>query len=162
MKSTYRHLPAVVAALALLVACPATADILTYTAILNGGNEVPPNASTATGMAVLTMDTEAGSYVLPLYLEFTGLSSAQTGAFVYQGSAGGNGAVTYTLPLGSPLDTFFELDGLFELPLLANEGLYVNIHTENYPDGEIRGQLVLTSTVADRNTAWGSIKSLFR
>ena len=88
-----------------LTAGVATADILTYTANLSGANEVPPNASTATGTGILTLDTEGGFDDIPFYLEFSGLSSAQTGAHVYRGGPTENGPITYTFPLGSPLNT---------------------------------------------------------
>lgn len=140
----------------------ATADILTYTAHLNASNEVPPSASTATGMATLTVDTDGGPTGLPLHIEFSGLSSTQTGAHVHLAGAGFNGAVIHVLPMGSPLDTTLDLEGLLEISSLAAGDLYVNIHTVNNPGGEIRGQLIFTSTVDAENSTWGNIKSLYR
>jgi hypothetical protein len=147
---------------AVLTAGVATADISTLTAYLSGANEVPPNASAATGVAILTVDSEGSIIGIPLYVEFSGLSSAQTGAHVHMGGSGVNGAVIHELPLGSPLNTFLDLGGLAELAALANGTLYVNIHTVEFPGGEIRGQLILTDTVATENTTWGTIKTLYR
>ena len=42
---------------------------------------------------------------LALSIVFSGLSSAQTGAHVYRGGPTENGPITYTFPLGSPLNT---------------------------------------------------------
>src|SRR5256885_13419336 len=39
-----------------LVAAPVSANTITYQAVLAGTNEVPPNASPATGFATLTLD----------------------------------------------------------------------------------------------------------
>jgi len=55
-----------------------------------------------------------------------------------------------------------DLEGIFEVAALAGESLSVNIHTVNYPDGEIRGNLMLFSTVDAEYTTWGNIKSLYR
>jgi hypothetical protein len=145
-----------------LTAGVATADISTFTANLSGANEVPPNASTATGVAILTVDSEGGLTGLPLQIGFSGLSSAQTGAHVHLGGAGVNGGVIHPLPLGSPLNTTMDLADLFEIASLGAGDLYVNIHSVNFPGGEIRGQLILSSTVATENTTWGNIKSLYR
>jgi len=145
-----------------LTAGAATADILTYTAHLNASNEVPPSTSTATGMATLTVDSDGSAFGLPLHIEFSGLSSTQTGAHVHLAGAGSNGAVIHVLPMGSPLDTSLDLEGLFETASLAAGNLYVNIHTVNNPGGEIRGQLIFTSTVDAENSTWGNIKSLYR
>ena len=43
------------ALLAVVVAAPASAGTITYEAFLNGSNEVPPNASPATGHALLQL-----------------------------------------------------------------------------------------------------------
>ncbi len=142
---------------AVLTAGVAMADIITYKANLTGVNAIPPNASAATGIAILTVDTDESSTGIPLYIEFLGLSSAQTAAHVHYGNT-----VIHPLPLGSPLNTSMDLEGIFEVAALAGESLSVNIHTVNYPDGEIRGNLMLFSTVDAEYTTWGNIKSLYR
>ena len=164
MKNSYRFslLTFCVLVTFVLTAGVATADISTFTANLSGANAVPPNASTATGVAILTVDSEAGIIGIPLYIEFSGLSSPQTGAHVHMGSPGVNGAVIHGLPLGSPLNTFLDLGGIPEIAALATGDLYVNIHTVEFPGGEIRGQLLLSDTVATESTTWGTIKTLYR
>ena len=139
----------------------ATADITTFTASLSGANEVPPNSSTAVGTAILTVDSDGSQIGITLYIEFTGLSSAQTGAHVHNAGAGANGPVIHELPLGSPLDTTFDLGGIAEVAALQLGNLYVNIHTAEFPGGEIRGQLLFSGTVGSDNATWGSIKALF-
>ena len=90
------------------------------------------------------------------------MSSTQTGAHIHLGAAGGNGPITNTLPLGSPLDTSMSLNNLTEIAALAAGELYLNIHTTNFPGGEIRGQFIHSGTVATDNPTWGAIKSLYR
>lgn len=164
MKNSYRFslLTFCVLVTVVLTAGVATADISTFTADLSGANAVPPNASTATGTAILTVDSEGSIIGIPLYIEFSGLSSAQTGAHVHHGGAGFNGPVIHGLPLGSPLNTSMDLEGILEIAYLASGDLYVNIHTVEFPGGEIRGQLLLTDTVATETTTWGTIKTLYR
>ena len=141
---------------------PAWADIVTLTAYLNGSNEVPPVVTGASGIATITIDTEGGDInAIPLHLEFTGLSSAQTAVHIHQAPAGSNGAAVITLPLGTPVDTTIALD-LALYASLAGGNLYVNVHTANFPAGEIRGNFQVTSTVANDNPTWGSMKALFR
>jgi len=139
----------------------ATADIVTFTATLSGANEVPPNFSTAVGTAILTVDSDGSLTGIPLFIEFSGLSSAQTGAHVHNAGAGANGPVIHGLPLGSPLDTTLDLAGIAEVAALEGGNLYVNIHTAEFPGGEIRGQLLFSGTVGSDNATWGSIKALF-
>ena len=140
----------------------ASADIVTFTAVLEGSQEVPPVATSATGTATLVIDTDNGTLgAIPFQMEFSGLSSAQTAAHVHQAPAGSNGPVVDGLPLGSPVDTTIALT-LVSYAALAADGLYVNVHTTNFPGGEIRGQLVLTGTVATGSKTWGEVKALFR
>ncbi len=145
-----------------LAAGVATADIFTYTAILTGNNEVPSVVTAATGIATLTLDNENGLLsAIPLHIEFSGLSSTQTAAHIHKAGAGFNGAAIITVPLGDIVDTTVAFD-LVALASLPAEGLYLNIHSVNFPGGEIRGQFLLSNTVDAENTTWGNIKSLYR
>ena len=111
-----------------------------------GAQEVPANASTATGTVV-------GSYsavgnVLGIKVTYSGLSANATSAHIHRAPAGVNGAVIIDLaPLGF---TFGAQSGTFSkvIPLtpaqaadLLAGNLYVNIHNANFPGGEIRAQL---------------------
>ncbi len=51
------------------ITMPAAADTITYTASMSGANEVPPNASTATGFATLSLDGN----LLGIHIEYAGL-----------------------------------------------------------------------------------------
>lgn len=143
-----------------LTAGLAAADVFTFTATLSGGNEVPANASPAIGMATIIWDDE-GTLDFPLHIEFSGLSSTQVGCHIHNAPAGVNGPVIFAAPLGSPVDTVVPMD-LAMLANLAGSNLYLNVHSETFPGGEIRGQFVLSDTVDSEQGTWGSVKSLYR
>jgi hypothetical protein len=110
-----------------------------FAATLSGANEVPPNASTATGSATLTFNENTKMFTVDV--TFTGLTP--TAAHIHLGAAGTPGNVVFGFPppIASPINyTSVPLDAAQEADLKA--GLYyVNIHTEAYQGGEIRGQL---------------------
>ena len=71
-----------------------------------------------------------------------------TAAHIHAGAAGVNGAVVQVLYNGTPLfDPTAPIVGTIQLTameaadLLANPH-YVNVHTSDFPGGEIRGQIV--------------------
>lgn len=115
---------------------------------LTGAKEVPSNNSTATGTFNGTFNkiTKVLSYTItysgitPTAMHFHKGSITESGPVVIGIDAGTNpytGSNTYTSPVGgstSPLSADQETD------LLAGSW-YVNIHTEAYPGGEIRGQV---------------------
>lgn len=164
MKNSYRT-PIFLFLISLILgfaAQPAWADIVTMTAYLDGNNEVPAVVTGATGLATLILDTDNGNInAIPFHLEFTGLSSAQTAVHIHQAAVGVNGPAVITLPLGTPVDTTVAMN-LSIYAALAGGNLYVNVHTANFPGGEIRGNFQITSTVASDNPTWGSMKALFR
>ena len=112
----------------------------------SGAQEVPANASTATGTVV-------GSYspvgnVLGIKVTYAGLTANATAAHIHRAPAGVSGPVIIDFtPLGF---TFGAQSGTFSkvIPLtpaqaadLLAGNLYVNIHNANFPGGEIRAQL---------------------
>lgn len=120
-----------------------TPSTTTFTATLNGSNEVPPNASTATGSATLTFDNTSKTFTLTN--TFTGITL--TAAHVHKGAVGISGPPVFHLTdLISPIQyTSPALTAEQEADLKANL-YYINLHTEAYPDGEIRGQLLKQGT----------------
>jgi hypothetical protein len=129
---------------------PAHAALFSLNAVLNGAQEVPPNASPASGFATMTYDDVKN--VLTWHIEFAGLTAPETGAHFHAPAPPGvNAAIVIPLPLGSPIDGSADFDVQFaadpfgvqarEDQLLA--GLfYINVHTQIFPGGEIRGQVV--------------------
>lgn len=109
-----------------------------FTATLTGAQETPPNNSTATGTATLLLSPD--EQTARLRLNFSGLSSVQTGAHIHGPAAPGASA-----PILIPLDNGQLDDVLIALTAtdvqnLKAGSLYINIHTMNFTNGEIRGQ----------------------
>ena len=113
--------------------------IVTYTAVLNGTSEVPPNASTATANATMKFNDDTN--VFTLTINYNGLTV--TDAHIHKGAVGVDGPIVIPLEVSaSPI--------IYTPAALTNEqeadlkaGLYyVNLHSEAYPGGEIRGQLL--------------------
>jgi hypothetical protein len=135
---------------------PASAETI-FEAELTGSQEVPPTDSTAYGTATIILNdaqTEA-TYTVA----FAGLDYPQTAAHFHLGAPGENGPPIFTLDLGSPLAGVWPLT-VDDVTALLNEEVYVNIHTEGYPGGEIRGDFEFV-TVATEPTTWSQLKSLY-
>ena len=107
---------------------------------VTGGEEVPPNNSTATGVFNGTYDKT--TKILTYTLTFTGLTP--TNMHVHKGEIGVSGPVVIPIssaPYTSPINSMTPaLTAEQESDLLG--GLwYVNIHSAAFPPGEIRGQV---------------------
>jgi len=139
----------------LLVAAAAGAQ--NYTASLDGLQEVPPNASPGYGSGSFTLDA---AKILSYSITFTGLVAPETAAHIHgPAAAGSNAGVLFPLPPGSPkIGTIGPLTATQE-GWLNTAMLYVNIHSQTFPGGEIRGQI--TAATAVKEGTWGRIKKLF-
>jgi len=156
------------------LALPSEAAI--YTANLAGGNENPATPSTGTGSTTVTIDTTA--HTLQVIVSFSGLTSGTTASHIHCCIVpNGNAGVATTTPTfaGFPLgvasgsynQTFNTLSASTWNPafITANGGTpasaeavlaaglaagqaYLNIHTTNFPGGEIRGFLLAASTIS--------------
>src|SRR5258706_2373060 len=111
---------------------------LAFTATLNGMQETPPNNSTAVGTATLLLSPD--EQTARVSLNFNGLSSAETAAHIHGPAAPGTaGAVLFPLPNGSFTD-FLISPSAIDVQNLKNGQLYLNVHSSNFLNGEIRGQ----------------------
>jgi uncharacterized repeat protein (TIGR01451 family) len=117
-----------------------------YTATLTGTQETPPNSSTALGTAtVLLSPDEATARVS---LNFSGLTSAETDAHIHGPAAPGVvGPILFPLPAGNVSDFLISLTPT-DVANLKNGQLYVNVHSTNFPNGEIRGQFGTSAAVS--------------
>ena len=112
----------------------------------SGAQEVPANASAATGTVVGSYETQSG--LLALKVTYSGLTANATAAHIHRAPAGVSGPVQIDFsPLGF---TFGAQSGTFSKIILLTAtqaahllagNLYVNIHNANFPGGEIRAQL---------------------
>lgn len=116
-----------------------TPVIVTFNATLDGASEVPANTSTATGSATLSYNKT--TKIFTLNLTYSGITP--TMGHIHVGAVGVSGPVVFPFSsLTSPFSyTSVALTAAQEADLLANK-YYVNLHTDAFPGGEIRGQLV--------------------
>jgi hypothetical protein len=143
-----------------MAAGTAHADIEKYSAVMLGENEVDPVVTDAGGVATIIVNTE--TLQAAWAVEFAELSSAQTMAHFHNAPAGANGPAIFTLPVGSPIAGVWSMTA-GEYAELSAGNIYINVHTENFPAGEIRGQLMLDEVVVSTDeTTFGSVKSLYR
>ncbi len=125
-----------------------------FRAYLNGSNEVPANASTATGFGRLTLNA-AGTQVKASFY-FSGLSSNTTAGHIHGASVVGvtSGVIFDMTPptgvtSGSAVDRLWTTVTPAQVADLKAGLWYFNIHTVNFPGGEIRGQIVPFDAAAD-------------
>ena len=159
-------------AAAMLVAAPlAQATVIHLRADLSGLNKIPPNASPGTGFGIFTLDTAAQTLAIHIdfsgltapntaahihcCLASPGVNSNQpvaTTTPTFAGfPAGVSGVYDTVLDLTDPASyragfitshggiATAEADLIFGL---QNQETYLNIHSGNFPGGEIRGILV--------------------
>jgi hypothetical protein len=122
--------------------------------MLTGGEEVPPVQTNATGMAEITPVAPTFDSI-DYNVNATNIEGATAG-HVHLGKPGENGPIVVTLfKYDSPMKEVSENGTItadkLEGPMAgkqisdlaaagANGTLYINIHTEQNPNGEIRGQ----------------------
>ena len=152
-----------VAVVATVTACESTTETkVTYKATLTGAQEVPTVSTSGTGTFNATLDQ--GSNILTYTIAYSGLGSAATMAHIHGPAAAtvsagvlvdlatsattgrqltlgtaGSGSGTINLSVGA---VFAGVSGDSLQKLLDSGNAYVNIHSVNNGNGEIRGQIV--------------------
>ncbi|GAN78234.1 CHRD domain-containing protein [Acidisphaera rubrifaciens] len=118
----------------------AHAKTMTFTAKLTSSAEVPPNSSTGTGTAKVTLDTK--SRTINYEVTYDGLTGPATAAHIHGPAAPGkNAGVVVPLQVGpSPITGTATLTKA-QVSELEHGKDYVNIHTDANKGGELRGQL---------------------
>jgi hypothetical protein len=121
-----------------------------FTAKLSGKDEVPPVNTQATGMAQFQLSSDGKE--INYDLTATNLNGFMM-AHIHQGKAGENGQPVAPLSMGKGKITSSDLKGplagkqISDLAdLMKNGGAYVNIHTQQNQNGEIRGQIMSGSS----------------
>jgi hypothetical protein len=128
-------------ALATTVAFAGPAFAEKFKAALDGKSEVPPTASAGSGTA--DIDYDPASKKLSWKLTYTGLSGpAKAAHFHGPADPGKNAGVVVAIPgaTSSPAEGSATLTDAQAADLESGK-LYVNVHTEANPGGEIRGQV---------------------
>jgi hypothetical protein len=113
-----------------------------YEAALSGAQEVPPNTSGARGMAEIQLN--ANTNELTYKVTYSGLSGPATGGHIH-GPAGPGANAGVVVPFTGNLNAQ-PVEGKATITQamygdLAAGLWYVNIHSAQFPGGEIRGQL---------------------
>ena len=114
-----------------------------YSARIDGAQEVPPTSSTATGSGVFALSADGTDLVYSIV--FSGLSAAETVQHIHKAAPGVSGGVVFPLPAGSPKNGTLALTDAQRSDFL-NGLYYINIHSTAFPAGEIRGQILPSST----------------
>ncbi|HEY2955295.1 MAG TPA: CHRD domain-containing protein [Candidatus Eisenbacteria bacterium] len=130
---------------------------------LNGAQEVPANASPGTGSGTLVVN-DAQTQVT-YNITYQNLTSNRSAQHIHAPAPVGQNAGV-AVGLSATGTTSGTVSGVAVVTTtlvryMVNDSAYVNIHTANFPGGEIRGQIMLDPTPT-RTTTWGRIKQLFR
>jgi hypothetical protein len=114
-----------------------------FTMAMSGSDVMPPNSSTASANVVVSLDRSTGA--LTVTGTFKGLSSNATEADIHGPAAAGAIA-----PAIVPLQVQTAMSGAVmgtrtmdtsSMNEMINGMTYVDIHSVNFPDGEIRAQI---------------------
>jgi len=166
------------------------AAVVTYTASLSGPNESPANASPGTGSATVDVDavahtmhvhvdftgllgpTTASHIHAATAVAGTGTAGVATTTPYFAGFPIGVTSGTYDNTLDLTLASSYNpayvtaqgsvpaAEAALEAAIAAGKA-YLNVHTQVYAGGEIRGFLVPASTPAEAST-WGRVRALYR
>ena len=148
----------------------------TFTATMTGSEEVPPKNTQATGSTKFVSSSDGNSMTYRIRVAHI---NGVTMAHIHSGSIGKNGPIVVTLfksatptgPMNGPLSqgtiTSANLEGplkgktISDLVKLINDGkAYANVHTQQNPKGEIRGQISTSASAsASASTSPGNSAS---
>lgn len=122
----------------------ASGDIFTWTFGLDGSQEVPPVNTPGTGTATVTLDSDTGLVTVEgTYMDL--LANANAAHIHGLADFGENADVIVPLIVSGGTTGTVTGSGTLSPDLVAGmiDGLtYVNVHTDMFPGGEIRGQIV--------------------
>lgn len=120
----------------------------TYVAMMNGALEVPPVTTSASGTATVVLSPDESAALVSM--SFAGLSSPQTAGHLHGPADVGQSAnviLDLDMPLGQVSNLLWEIQPIAGLTVaeqiaaLKTGRIYANVHSANFPSGEIRGHL---------------------
>jgi hypothetical protein len=153
MRTSKTVLPILLLLTLFFVACEEDNET-NFTAPLAGASEVPPVTTSASGRADFTHNEDTDT--IDFALNVTNISNGFA-AHIHSGTAGVNGPILVTLFMGPNTGPNFtgqlasgtidagDITGMTVAQLVAamrGGQTYVNVHTDQNPNGEIRGQIV--------------------
>ena len=119
------------------------AQTLTYAVDLTGAQEVPPATTSGNGRATVTLNRTTGA--VSVSGSYQNLSSAASAAHIHGASRRGlNSGVIVGLTVSGGTTGTFSGSGTLTAAQITDmlEGVtYLNVHTGNFPGGEVRGQI---------------------
>jgi CHRD domain-containing protein len=145
----------------------------TYTTVMNGASEVPTINTAATGTATVVLN--AAQTQISITCQFHNLIGTYTASHIHgPAPIGVNAGVKWGfLPPTAPWVfsnanhdgtlSNFVVTGLTatDVTNLSNGQFYVNVHSTQFPGGEIRGQLG-SAPVPTVKSSWSRVKALYR
>jgi hypothetical protein len=123
----------------LAMPAPAFADMVKFKADLKASEEVPPTDSSGAGTADVTLDTAANK--VSWKVTYENLTGDPTAAHFHgPAKVGENTGVAVDMSANIK-------DGSADVTadqakMISDGNTYINIHTQKFPDGEIRGQVL--------------------
>jgi hypothetical protein len=155
-------------AAAALFAAPAARASMIFSATLSGANEVPPNASSATGFAIVTLQDDMTTIDVTS-MAWSNLTAPATAAHIHCCVPPGATAPVVLPFTGFPALTTGTYSNRFSIPAQLTGGIsyqafltglesgqaYVNIHNVNFPGGEIRGWLTAAAAPVPEPATFG-------
>jgi len=151
-------LTAAVAVFVMAMASSANAEIIRFTAALSGGNETPVVLTGSFGSATVTLDT--ATQTVSWNIDIWNLPSGINNAHFHVGAPGVAGPTVVNIPFPATASNDFNLTGSATtataglrpdqgirswddfLQSLVGGQTYINIHTQVFGGGEIRGQVI--------------------
>lgn len=144
-------------------------EVCFWEADLRPDKVVPPTASGGRGQVFAHFDEPDawcpagdGSDVLVIDpISYDQLQGVPTGASIHRGEEGGNGELLLTIAT-----TGFPSGSQFAIPCnptwdVFRDAVYVVLSTDLYPEGELRGQLLMHVTPVS-NYTWGVVRAMYR
>jgi hypothetical protein len=134
----------------------AHAQIEMYNVPIDGAQTVPPTGSSGTGNATVTLNTATGD--VTVVGTYSGLTGNETVAHIHNAPAGLNGGVI--LGIATYGGGSFSGGGTLTGPQVAElqaGNTYINLHTDVFPAGEIRGQILELIDPVPTVSEWGLI-----
>ena len=130
-----------------------------FCAIIDGLQQNPPVATPGSGIGKFTKNADN---TLSFNITFGGLLGAEIAAHIHgPAPVGVNAGVIFPLPLGSPKIGVIGPLTPTQCSQLLGGLMYINIHSNLFPGGEIRGQITLDCSIPVENETWGAIKALY-
>jgi hypothetical protein len=118
------------------------ADGIGFTASIDGSQENPSVTTngSGTGFAIIEHSGTAIAYRFTI----AGLSSNLSASHLHNAPSGANGSVVKALDFGTDSTTSGVWSGFTDATItqFIKNNIYMNVHSANFPSGEMRGQLI--------------------